>query len=172
MTKRVNDRNVSWNWRITPVWFLVSETILQQKVSFLILGMTLFITGYPGLILCLSELKLPDSRKALHSIHKFQETITVIIAYLFSSTGVLSSPPVWSLNCRSRRSTNQCLSGGTATTSSTSTKPVGRLLLSGSFLIKFSSLSAPTKIEELSAGSHEYLCRSWKRRVFCCWSNY
>ena len=69
-------------------------------------------------------------------------------------------------------------------------------LLSGSFLIKFSSLSAPTKIEELTAGSDEkaqagkwekagkgtggaalcffvwsgcqffYLCRSWKRREF------
>ena len=69
-------------------------------------------------------------------------------------------------------------------------------LLSGSFLYKFSSLSAPTKIEKLTAGSDEkkntaqplgsipggaalcffvwsgcqffYLCRSWKRRQFDC----
>ena len=33
-------------------------------------------------------------------------------------------------------------------------------LLSGSFLIKFSSLSAPTKIEELTAGSDEKTQRS------------
>ena len=33
-------------------------------------------------------------------------------------------------------------------------------LLSGSFLIKFSSLSAPTKIEELTTGSDEKTQRS------------
>ena len=33
-------------------------------------------------------------------------------------------------------------------------------LLSGSFLIKYSSLSAPTKIEELTAGSDEKTLRS------------
>ena len=40
------------------------------------------------------------------------------------------------------------------------TKLIVNSLLSGSFLIKFSSLSAPKKIEELTAGSDEKTQRS------------